>query len=314
MGSIGLSVRRASWVAALAVNLVICPFNLHCASRAKSHARESSSMSTATLEARLGELISKAGARCGVSVLHIESGKVASINGGEPLPLYSVFKLPLAVTVLNRVEAGKLRLDQEVTVERDDVSSGSLDNTSRWRNAPLTMTIRKLLELSIEESDNTSSDKLMGLVGGPRAVTGQIREAGISGIEVQASIKELHNRPDHPNRATCKALVELLAALQREKILKPAEHAVLFELMANAHTGLHRLRGQLPAGTPVMDKTGTGPEASATNDVGIITLPHGRGHIAIAVLISGSKLSADEQERIIADIGLAAYQEFAQKR
>lgn len=313
MGLVHLSFKRAMTVVAVCANLAICPVNLHCASRSKSQAATSSPNSTSTLEARLGDLISHAGGRCGVSVMHIESGKIASVNGTEPLPLYSVFKLPLAVTVLKRVEAGKLRLDQKVTVDRDDVSSGGLENTSRWRNAPLAMTIKQLLELSIEESDNTSSDKLLGLVGGPAAVTAGMRAAGIPDIDVLASIKELHNRPDHPNRAKCDAIVRLLATLQHGKILKPAEHAVLFELMTNAHTGQHRLRGKLPPGTPVMDKTGTGPAASATNDVGIITLPHDQGHVAVAVLISASKLSADEQERTIADIGLAAYQEFARR-
>ena len=72
-------------------------------------------------------------------------------------------------------------------------------------------------------------------------------------------------------------------------------------------TGEARLRGTLPKGTPVADKTGTGEAASSTNDVGLITLPEGKGHLAMAVLISGSKLPAEEQEKLIAELARVAY-------
>src|SRR5262245_48410436 len=52
----------------------------------------------------------------GLSVVHIESGKTVSINGNSQLPLYSVYKLPLAITVLKDVEEKRLRLDQKIHV------------------------------------------------------------------------------------------------------------------------------------------------------------------------------------------------------
>ena len=56
------------------------------------------------------------------------------------------------------------------------------------------------------------------------------------------------------------------------------------------------------------DVTGT---AKATNDVGIITLPANRGHLAIAVLVSQSKLPDAAQEKLIAELARAAYDEYA---
>ena len=72
-------------------------------------------------------------------------------------------------------------------------------------------------------------------------------------------------------------------------------------------TGEARLRATLPKGTPVADKTGTGEAGSSTNDVGIITLPEGKGHLAMAVLINGSKLPSEEQEKLIAELARVAY-------
>ena len=80
---------------------------------------------------------------------------------------------------------------------------------------------------------------------------------------------------------------------------------------------MHRLRGNLPRGTVVADKTGSGePDpvtkvAKVTNDVGIITLPSSRGHLAIAVLVSGSKLPDGAQEKLIAELARAAFDAFS---
>ena len=77
--------------------------------------------------------------------------------------------------------------------------------------------------------------------------------------------------------------------------------------MGSATTGLRRIRGGVPEGTPVADKTGSGPGGSASNDVGIVTLPGGQGHLAVAVLVSGSKKPVAAQEKLIADVARALY-------
>ena len=59
--------------------------------------------------------------------------------------------------------------------------------------------------------------------------------------------------------------------------------ALLLSILRRCQTGEARLKGLLPAGTEVAHKTGTA--AGINNDVGIITLPNGAGHIAIAVFI-----------------------------
>ena len=65
------------------------------------------------------------------------------------------------------------------------------------------------------------------------------------------------------------------------------------------------MRANLPPGTQVAEKTGTGDKN--TNDVGLITLPEGKGHLAMAVLISDAKISTEAQEKLIADLARAAY-------
>ncbi|HEX8148504.1 MAG TPA: class A beta-lactamase [Pyrinomonadaceae bacterium] len=259
----------------------------------------------AGLSARLEDICGRAGGRCGVAVLHVETGRLAAAGGDTPLPLYSVFKLPLAVEVLKGVEEGRLQLDQKVHVEPEEAAPGTKANSDLWLK-PSDRTVRELLEFSIARSDNTSSDKMLELVGGPEAVTRRMRALGLRGVEVRASVKEfLRGKDAHPNTGAPADLARLLALLQKGEVLAPPQSEVLLGIMARTVTGDRRLRAGPPAGTPVADKTGSGP--STTNDVGLITLPGDRGHLAVAVLLDGSKLPAEKQEDLIAEVARAAY-------
>jgi beta-lactamase class A len=260
------------------------------------------------LSQRLATIARSAGGTVGVAAIHVETGRTIEVQGRRPLPLYSVFKLPLAVVILKEVEEGRLKLDQKVHFTKAEVVAGSAETMALWP-APLDRTIRELLELSLVKSDNTSADKLLVLGGGPGAVTRKLSAMGIAGITIRRSVREfLAARLDrHPNTASALDLARLLARLQKGEFLRADSRDVLFGFMAKATTGLRRLRGGLPEGTPVGHKTGSGPGDSSTNDIGIITLPDGKGHVAIAVLVSGSKRPVEVQEKAIADIARAVY-------
>lgn len=262
----------------------------------------------AGLSERLRTLISGAGGDVGVAVIHVETGRTAEVESAKPLALYSVFKLPVAITVLKNVEEKKLSLDQKVRVTPEDVASGSTANADLWRK-PIEKSVKELLEVSIVRSDNTSTDKLLQLVGGPAAVTERMRALGFANFDIKYTTREFAANRDKPNTGTAANLAQLLAKLQQGELVQPAHVAMLREFMARSMTGgERRLRADLPAGTPVADKTGTGN--TTTNDVGLITLPEGKGHLAIAVLVSGSKLSTEAQEKLIAQLARAAYDQF----
>ena len=273
------------------------------ANTAEPQRRENAS---AELAERLGALCERAGGDVGVAVIHVETGRTVAIEGARQLPLYSVFKLPLAVSVLKDVEEKRLRLEQKVRVTPEEVAPGWRGNTDLWRE-PVERTVAELLELSISRSDNTSSDKLLQLIGGPEAVTRRMRTLGLQNIDIHSSARDSVGRGGKQNTGAASDLAHLLALLQKGDALQPQTRSLLLGFMERATTGLRRLRGDLPPGTSVADKTGTGEAGAATNDVGIITLPRGQGHLAMAVLVSGSKLPEAEQEKLIAELARAAY-------
>jgi beta-lactamase class A len=95
-------------------------------------------------------------------------------------------------------------------------------------------------------------------------------------------------------------MAQLLTQIFNGKALSAASTQTLIEIMQHCRTGDARLRGRLPAGTVVANKTGT--IGGSVNDVGVISLPDGAGKIVIAVFIKKSALPFEQRERVIAEI------------
>lgn len=266
------------------------------------------------LSTSLKAIIDRAGGNAAVTVIHVESGRSFVVNGSATLPLYSVFKLPLAVAVLKDVEEKRLKIDQQVHVTPEDIVPGTPGNTDMWRQ-PVDRTVAQLIDVSIALSDNTSTDKLLQLAGGPEAVTRRLRAMGFNDILIQTNIRDFAATFQKHNTGSSDDLAKLLVRLQKGELLEPTHQELLIGYMRAAKTGTRRIRGNLPAGTIVGDKTGSGETnkatgtPNATNDVGLITLPDGT-HLAIAVLLNGSKLYDVDQEKVIADLARAAYDAF----
>lgn len=268
------------------------------------------------LEQRVKTISDGAQGTVSLSVVHIESGKTISLNGKAQLPLYSVVKLPLAIVVLKEVEENRLQLDQKIQVTPAEIVEGTPGNTALWLK-PIAVTVERMIEYSISRSDNTSAEKLLQLIGGPNKVTERMRSFGFQNLDIHSTVAEYVKTRQNPNVGAAEDLANLLAQLHQGKLLQPAQTNLLIGFMQRANTGLNRLRANLPASTVVADKTGSGEKnaatgtAKSTNDVGIITLPQNRGHLAIAVLISESKLQDAAQEKLIAELARAAYDAYA---
>jgi beta-lactamase class A len=266
----------------------------------------------AGLPSQFEKIAPAAKGRVGVAAQLLESGEAADLHGDEHFPMHSVYKLPISMTVLQRVDRGELKLDQLVKVEPSDFVRKGMSSPVRDKYPDGTeLTISELLRYAICESDGSTSDVLMKLIGGPDSVMAFLKEIQVLDIQVVNYEKEIGRdwETQYRNWATPNGALALLAALQSKRKLSAESQTLLLKLMTEAIPGAKRLKGELPAGTMVAHKTGTGGTqnriTSATNDIGIITLPDGR-HLAVAVFVSDSAANDDTRDAIIARLAKAA--------
>jgi beta-lactamase class A len=258
-------------------------------------------------------IAAKAQGRVGFAARVLETGEETGLNSSEHYPMHSVYKLPISMAVLRRVDAGELKLDQMVEIKQSDFVRQGMYSPIRDKNPNgARLALAEILRYAVAESDGTASDVLMKLVGGPQAVMAFLNEIKVSGITVVNSENEIGRdwQTQYENWATPSGAVELLAALQAQRGLSAASQKLLFKLLTESIPGAKRLKEQLPAGAIVAHKTGTGGTrnglTSATNDIGIITLPDGR-HLAVAVFVSDSKADLNTREAVIAEIAKALW-------
>jgi beta-lactamase class A len=236
------------------------------------------------------------------------------LNSRAKLPMQSVYKLPIAVTVLHQVEEGRLNLSQPVRFLPADLISPGQHSPLRDSHPQggVDVPLLELLRLAVEESDGVASDILLRVVGGPKVADDYIRSLGIDGIHITDTEKILgrDRRAQYRNSAEPQALVALLRLIADRSPLSPAHTRQLIGWMINSPTGDHRIPGSLPLGTVVAHKTGTSGEdhgvTHATNDIGLITLPCGQ-QLAVAVLIEDSPESEDAREAVIAEVSRAIW-------
>ncbi|MEG4575373.1 class A beta-lactamase, subclass A2 [Microcoleus sp. N3A4] len=269
---------------------------------------------TNELRDRIEQISQAALGRVGVTAAVLETGESVTLNGNQQFPMQSVYKFPIAMAVLAQVDRGKLKLDQKIRVEASDVLQGSriLDDSSQG----MEFSLSELLKYMVSESDGTSCDVLLKLLGEPRVVTEYLRGLGVNDIVVAHTEKELAQGTavKYRNYATPDAAVVLLRAFHEGKGLSKSSQALLLQLMTETTTGPKRIKGLLPDGTVVAHKTGTSSTVNgvtaATNDIGLVTLPNGR-HMAISVFVSDSRANDAVREEVIAKVAKAAWDEWS---
>jgi beta-lactamase class A len=262
--------------------------------------------------------IPKTDATVGYAAVDIETGRTASSNANDHFPMASVFKFPVALVVLQRVDVGEFKLDDPITIQPAQFSRGHSPLRDSANGKPVTVTVRRLVELMVVESDNTAVDYFIRRLGAA-AITTRIHGIGGDGVRVDRPENDIAEAiaahgiaayvRDVRDTATPDGMVRLLTAFAKRKDgLTPSSHDLLMHFMTASHNPV-RLASALPPGAVVAHKTGTMP--GVFNDVGILTSADGKHHIAIAVF---TKKPAEQNDdvalRVVGQIARAVYDAF----
>ena len=230
----------------------------------------------------------------GLRAVHLETGQTVGLHPTERFFMSSVTKLPVSVAVLRRVDRGEMRLGDTVNIPPSALVPGHSPVREAHPNGTR-MTVEALLRSAVSESDNTANDALQRLLGGPAAVTAELARGGIRGVRVDRPYTRLNRelqdrlRADDPrDTMTPDGAVALLRAIWVGRLLSPASRERLVGWMTRGQNPADRIVAGVPAGTTVAHKTGTwggGGVIGAINDIGIVTLPGGRGHVLLAIFV-----------------------------
>jgi beta-lactamase class A len=232
----------------------------------------------------------------GLCVHHLESGERLSLRGDQRFPMASVYKLPICLAVLAAADRGELSLVRTVRLMPKDLRVGpGVDELEELIGTEgYDFTVRQLIEKTLEDSENTTSDALLSLVSAA-AVTDRMAALGVPEIRVDRpevallldfmgasseepaagwTLAEIRARyqsaipsqrsaalarflEDPRDTTTPNAMANLLAKLHRGEALSPVSTKRILGHMTACKTGNRRLRGLLPDGIAFAHRTGT---------------------------------------------------------
>lgn len=282
----------------------------------------------------------------GVAIRHLESGTELFVNGDEPYPMASTFKLPVLVELYAKAKAGRLSWDEPVDIGPLDQHLGSGDIAPLFDPPGIKLSLHNVANMMMLISDNSAADLCLAKAG-VTDVNARLATMGIKGIRVDRScqelildyggqetaklehlaLKELRKAyPETPrteearyaaddryaadlrDTATARAFVNLLTKIWRGEAVDRASSDAILDTMKRCRTGAGRIRGLLPRGTEVAHKTGS--MGGVLDDVGIIYLPDNAGHVAISIMTKQTRATSEQVERAMAEIARYAYDYF----
>lgn len=306
-------------------------------------AREAPPQMTAALRALWSSFPGKAG----IAVMKGDGSWFVSYRGDEPMPQQSVSKLWVAISVMDAVDKGQLRLDDQVTLRKSDMTLFHQPIAGLIGPNGYTTTIASLLKRAMTQSDNTCNDFLMRRVGGPTVIREVIATKRLGAIRFgpgerhfQAATAGLTWKPEYSNGwafqsaraalpltvrkaamdryvndpmdgATPAAIARALVRLKRGELLSPQSTQYLLNIMQSTVTGRARLKAGMPAGWTLAHKTGTGQDLGSRtagfNDVGIMTAPDGTSY-GVAVMIADTTAPMSVRQHLIQQVAVIVAQ------
>jgi beta-lactamase class A len=159
-----------------------------------------------TFESELPKIERKTGGEIGVYIKNLNDNQMLNYNTDVYWYLSSTVKIPLAIAILQKVEAGELSLNDRITLKQTDFVDGSGDLL--WAEPGTSYTIATLIDKMMRNSDSSATDMLFRLLGEDefnRQIQEQIVSEGINRIttimqvrydaysEIHESVKNLSN-------------------------------------------------------------------------------------------------------------------------
>jgi beta-lactamase class A len=261
---------------------------------------------------RLEALAADHKGKVAIAVKHLGSGETWALNADDVMPTASLIKLPIMAEVYFQSKAGKVKLEDSVTLAKDDMVQGSGILTDHF-SPGASFSLRDAVRLMIVYSDNTATNLVLEKVG-IKAVNERMAGLGLKETRINAKVFKGSTTSVDPARTkqyglgstTAKEMLTLLESLHKEDLVSADASKAMLEHLKKCDDK-EKFPRFLPKGVTVAHKTGS-VNASRT-DAGILYF--NGGPVAVCVLTNenedktwtadnaGNKLCADVAKAVV---------------
>lgn len=232
-------------------------------------------------------------------VVELDSGAFVQVGGSQVIAAASTIKTPILVAFLQDVDAGKIKLDEqlEMTADVKVGEAGDLQYLPTGTKISALETATKMIVIS----DNTATNMIIKRLGGNVALNQRFKSWGLTATVINNQLPDLEGT----NTITTQDLVTLLSMIDLGKLVEPRSRDRFMDIMRRPITNTLLPRG-IPDEARIIHKTGD--IASTVGDAGIVDMPNGKRY-AIAVMVKRPDNDQRANE-LIRQISRATYEYF----
>jgi len=195
------------------------------------------------LQASIERTTKSVNATWGIYIKSIETGEEIAIGADRRMETMSTIKIPLMVEALEQVKAGKFKLTDKYTFVQADSQPGT--GTIQRLDPGAVMTVKDLLTMMIIVSDNTATEVLYRMVGGPYAVNKRLDALGLTTTRAMtipskwfaanraaASSEQFYREGKNPfGYSTPREMGRLLEMMERGTLVDKASSDLMLQIM-----------------------------------------------------------------------------------
>src|SRR5438876_1416164 len=263
----------------------------------QTHATSPAPSLRAQTEARIAQTAARA---VGLYYRDLTTGDSLTVGAAARFHAASTMKLPVMIQLFRDRDAGRLSLDDSLTVTNTfrsivDSLPYQLDLTddsdsSLYKRVGQRISIRGLIELMETVSSNLATNLLVTRVGAPRA-NATARALGADSILVLRGVEDgKAYRAGLNNTTTARDLGVLVAAIAENRAASPGSCREMLAILGRQQFN-EGVPAGLPAGTRVYHKTGWIDQV-VYHDAALVE-PAGRGRYVLGVLTGGIQKDGD---------------------
>ncbi|WP_164074488.1 L2 family extended-spectrum class A beta-lactamase [Stenotrophomonas maltophilia] len=245
------------------------------------------------------------GGRLGVTVLDTGSGRrIGGHRQDERFPMCSTFKSMLVAHVLSLADAGRVSLDTRVAIAEKDLLSYA---PVARRHVGKDLSVRDLCRGTLTTSDNTAANLLLGVNGGPSALTAFLRAQGDTVTRNDRYEPDMNRfaKGDPRDTTSPAAMAASLARFAVGDGLSEKSRLQLADWLIDNQTGDACLRAGVGKRWRVGDKTGSNGE-DTRNDIAVLWPRAGGTPWVVTAYLQGASVDDDQRAAVLARVGALA--------
>ncbi len=206
----------------------------------------------------------------------VDTGNYVDLEGGGAIAAASTIKLPVLLAFFGEVDAGRIDPDQLVVMQPEQIAEGSGEMQVSPPGSQFTA-----LEVAtnmIINSDNTATNMVIDLLGGPTVMNSRFAAYGLEQTRLNAPLPDL----DGTNTTSARDLVHTLLLISQGESLTMRSRDRVLNILNRTRNKSLIAAGLEEKGALTYNKTGD--IESALGDAALVDLPNGKRY-AVAVLV-----------------------------